>query len=338
MLRHEDNLLELVGAIHAAAADPDPTAWPTALARVGDAFGDAGVLMGDHRMPDTFIEVADAHLPPEIGGYIAANYGPRDSNPVPRVLSRLPIGMPLQPEMLMEPDEYERLDFYQEVLRPLGYRDFLFAVLRRDGARSVCMTLTRPTRFGPLGSGEQLLLGRLLPHLASAAVLHGRVARLLAAAEAPRRALELLDRAIILADAAGRVAYANPAAAKLLARRAGLAVERGGGLTGARSGDTDRLRRLIRAVAAAATGDGLEAGGVVALPRPRGRPYVVQVLPLTPGADLASVPHLALWPEVVLLVSDPDASPVPPADRLRQAYGLTRAEAALAARLVEGHS
>jgi DNA-binding CsgD family transcriptional regulator len=40
----------------------------------------------------------------------------------------------------------------------------------------------------------------------------------------------------------------------------------------------------------------------------------------------------------VLLVSDPEGKSVLPEERLRQAYGLTRAEAALTVRLVEGMS
>ena len=37
MLRNEDSLLDLVGSIHLAAADPDPAAWPGALERLCDA-------------------------------------------------------------------------------------------------------------------------------------------------------------------------------------------------------------------------------------------------------------------------------------------------------------
>lgn len=338
MLRDEDSLLNLVGAIHAAAADPDPMAWRDALARIGDAFGGVGVMVVDHRMPDTFIEIADAHLPPQIGGYIVANYGARDSNPVASAVPRLPLGVPLHTEMLMGRDEYERQGLYQDVLRPLGYRDFLFALLRRDSARFISMSLTRPMSFGPLGGAEELLLARLLPHIASAAFLHGRVAHLLAAAEAPRRALDLLDRAVILVDAAGRIAYANPAAARLLARRDGLAVDRAGALVGARPEETGRLRQLIAAAAASGAGRGLNGGSALPLPRPSGRPYVVQVLPLAPDADLGGVPHLAVRPAAALVVSDPDARPTPSARLLQQAYDLTPAEAELAARLVAGAS
>ena len=102
--------------------------------------------------------------------------------------------------------------------------------------------------------------------------------------------------------------------------------------------DTGRLRRAIAAAALAGAGRGLESGGTLALARPSGRPYVVQILPLPPEQSLPGVPHLAFRPEAALLVSDPESTVAIPEQRLRQAYGLTRAEAALAVRLVAGMS
>jgi DNA-binding CsgD family transcriptional regulator len=336
MLRHEDSLLDLVGAIHAAAADPDRSGWPRALGRLGDALSGSGVIVTDHVLPETIADLACAHVAPEVSDFIMGRLqGP--ANPLVSGLPFLPQRVVLAPDQLIGPDDYRRGDIYP-LLQSVGLQHLLAAVLDRSDGRAIALSLGRPAARGPFKAQETALLGWVLPHLAGAVLVRRRLGDLLAAAEAPRSVLKLLDRGVILVDAASRMAYANPAAAKVLARRDGLAVDRGGALMGARPGDTGRLRRLIRLAAAAGSGNGLLAGGVVALPRPQGRPYVVQVLPLAPETDLESVPHFAFRPAVVLLVSDPDTRPVLAEHRLQQAYGLTRAEAVLTARLVEGLS
>ena len=198
------------------------------------------------------------------------------------------------------------------------------------------MGLGRRTTEGPFTAAHLDLFGRVLPHLASAALVRRRLRALLAASEAPRAVLAALDRGVILVDAAARLVWANPAAERLLARRYGLSVDRTGALVATRPAETAVLRRLIAGAAAAGSGEVAEAGGALPLPRPSDRPLVVRVLPLAPGADLAGLPPLPRRPAAALLVSDPDEAEPPPEALLRQAYGLTRAEAALAARLAEG--
>lgn len=341
MLRHQDSLLDLVGAIHAAAADPDSSRWPQALARLGDALGGSGVIITDHVLPGTIADLACVRVAPEVPDYIMGRLqGP--ANPLVSGLPTLPQQVVLALDQVIAPDRLHRSPIYAplySLLQQLGLHHLLAAVLDRSDGRALALSLSRHAARGPFTAEETSLLGRVLPHLAGAALVRRRLAGLLAAAEAPRDALELLDRGVILLDAAGRMAHANAVAANVLARRDGLAVDRAGCLVGARSDDTARLRRLIRAAAVAGAGAGLEAGGVATLPRPQGRAYVVQVLPLAGATDLAaSVPYLACRPEAALLLADPDARPAPPEHRLRQAYGLTRAEAALAARLVDGLS
>src|SRR3954471_20772577 len=123
MLRHKDRLLDLVGAIHLAAADPDPAAWPGAIENLRDALGGAGVMVGKDQLP-------------------AAIVAPTD-------------------------------------------------------------------------------------------VRH-RTVDAVAATDAQRATLRLLDRGVILADAAARIAFAHPVAERLLARQDGLTLNRVGALVASR--------------------------------------------------------------------------------------------------------
>lgn len=224
-------------------------------------------------------------------------------------------------------------------LRSAGIRYATAAILDRSDGHAITMSVVRTAAQGPFEPEHSAFLARVLPHLAAAALIRRRLSTALAVAEAPRAALQTLDRGVILVDRVARMAFANTVAARILDRRDGLAVDRGGALVCLRPQETGRLRRLIAAAAAdAGAGRGLHAAEVLSLPRPSGRPYVTQILPLAPEADSGGVPCLAVRPAAVLVSSDPDAAQVPPERHLREAYGLTAAEASLALRLAEGMS
>jgi DNA-binding CsgD family transcriptional regulator len=340
MLRHEDDLLDLAGVIHLAAADPDPTAWPGALERLSDVLQRAGVLVVDHEQPETVHELIHVRLPPETPGYILGRARHGEVNPLVRALPFLPVGTLLTPDQSMGGTGFAQTAPDHEYMQPADFVPLGAAVLDRDGPCTISMAIARDTASPRLLSREAKLLERLLPHLAGAALVRRRLAVALAASEAPRALVGLLDRGVFLLDAAARLGWANPTAQHFLSRRDGLAVDRAGMVVAAKPGETSALRRLVATAAAAGAGVGLEAGGALSLSRPSGgRPWVVRVVPLAPEIGLAGMPRqLPRRPEAALLVGDPDEIRAPSGELLVQAYGLSRAEAALAARLVEGAS
>ena len=100
-------------------------------------------------------------------------------------------------------------------------------------------------------------------------------------------------------------------------------------------GETTPLRRLI-AMAVLGQGTGSPASGHVCLSRPSGKPpLVVTAIPLSAaGAAAAGLPPAAM---ALLLVTDPGLRAAPPAPALlRETFGLTRAEAEVAARATTG--
>jgi DNA-binding CsgD family transcriptional regulator len=258
-------------------------------------------------------------------------------NPLIAGLSMLPQGVLLSPDRIVDEVEVQYREFY-DIMRLVGIGHVLAGVLDRSAGYAVALSLTRSQASGPFTEAHEAMLGWVLPHLTAAALVRRRLAALLAEAMAPRCFLEALDRGVLLVDAASRIAHANAFAERLLARHDGLIASRDGRLVALRPDDTARLRRLIALAAAGGAGRKLHGGGAVSLPRRSGRPYVVQVLPLAPNADLGAVPHLMVHPAAALVVSDPDARPAPSARLLQEAYDLTPAEAALAARLAAGSS
>jgi DNA-binding CsgD family transcriptional regulator len=140
------------------------------------------------------------------------------------------------------------------------------------------------------------------------------------AAALPLATLDALEEGVAVYDTACRQVHANAALRRLAAAQDGFERHRCGAVLPAASA---ALRQLRLALAAAASGT--PAG--VAVPRAYGTPpFLVRCAP---------VPGHPGW--VVLRVADPEARyRPPPLSFLRGAFGLTEAEAAVAAALCAG--
>lgn len=138
----------------------------------------------------------------------------------------------------------------------------------------------------------------------------------------------------MLVDHDGRVTFANRAASDLVEMRDGLTLD-AGELRAARATDTARLRALIGGSIRTSNGDGVDAGGMLRIGRPSGRPpFLVLVCPLSrhhmlvPGASSRAI----------VFVTHYDQFQDPSVDALGKLWGLTPAEARLARLLARGRS
>ena len=226
----------------------------------------------------------------------------------------------------------ERTAFFTGWMRPNGIGDVLCLGLLPPGAGDHATIAVARPRWGPrFGPAESALLSRLAPHLRRAMEVQRRLA---AAAAAPpagplAEALDRLAAGIALSDAGGAVVWANRSAERLLRHGDGLSLDRGGVLRASAPGASEALRRLVRAAAGGAE-------GAIPVPRPSGRAALaLHAVPL-PGR--AGREGAAPRPSVLLLLSDPERAAPDAAlrHRLRGAYGLTEAEAAVAARAARG--
>jgi DNA-binding CsgD family transcriptional regulator/PAS domain-containing protein len=145
---------------------------------------------------------------------------------------------------------------------------------------------------------------------------------------------ELLDRnpvAVLLLDEQKRVVYANRAAETLHTGGDGIRLS-ANGIALLRRQDHERLQRLIAQVLAASASS-TDAGGAMRVSRPSGkRPYAILVTPISRRYFALST----VRPAVCIVVTDPDAQRSVPSYRLQAAFGLTDAEARLAALLAAG--
>jgi DNA-binding CsgD family transcriptional regulator/PAS domain-containing protein len=189
----------------------------------------------------------------------------------------------------------------------------------------------RPHSARAFEADDKRHLDMLLPHLSRAMLLQRRLQGLTQDNRLVLDALERLSVGMIAVDAQATLLFANPTAERLL--RAGLGLTCRQGCLGAADPTKDgELRRLIQQAGLASLGKPSEPGGVLALPRPGGRPLSLLVCPLRPHA-LTLGPST---PAALLIFGDPDAAPSTSTRALIELYGLTPAEAKLMTALVDG--
>jgi DNA-binding CsgD family transcriptional regulator len=342
MFAADDRLDVLVDRFYDAAVGV--CGWDAVLRDLTKAFGAAFAafgIVGPHapgRILHTGID------PVLVERYLLRHAG---RNELAQRTEHLPAGTVITDTGLMPKAEFRRTGFYLDCLQPLGLDSLMnLRAARHANGLAANLCLFRTAGQGDFGRADVATYERLAPHLCRAVALHLRVAE----AEGERRALvgtlETLPRAALLVDGAMRVLRTNQAGAALLAARDGLQTDRaeGGALRARKAEETVALRRLVAAAVAwpglnTGNGNGQAAEGAEHLclsrPPPSRPPLIVAVLPL--GA--AGACSMGLPPEaaVLLLVTDPAQRPdPPPLSLLREAFGLTRAEAEVAARAGQG--
>lgn len=207
--------------------------------------------------------------------------------------------------------------------------------------RMVGQTRPTPTVQAGVALHRTRKMGRYEPEdLERFALVHGHLQRALAIGirlgslgATERCTSALLDRhpaAILLLDEHKCIVYANRRAEAFRTAADGIQLSRRG-LVLARKQDNDKLQTLIAGVLSGAALPGV--GGVMRAPRRSGkRAYGILVAPIAgryPGLT-------AFRPAVCIIITDPETRTSLPSDRLRGAFGLTEAEAMLAALLATG--
>jgi DNA-binding CsgD family transcriptional regulator len=227
---------------------------------------------------------------------------------------------------LFQPDELDRLPFYADYLRPLGFRWFTGTTLAKAGDTSILISVERRARDEPFSSRELSSFSRALPHLRQAAklALHLGLTR----AEGTLDGLDLLSCGGVLLDWLGRTIRLNREAERHVGY--GLAVVHNHVQASHRDANA-ALQTLIASVLQVGPTHQRRALGPVVVPRPRGRPLIVHAAPLQGSSQ-----DIFGRAKAVLMIVDPDEHQEPVEPILRQAFGLTLAEARLASGLAAG--
>jgi DNA-binding NarL/FixJ family response regulator len=307
-----------------------PTLWTQVVADASQAY----------KAPYTMLNVSDRHgakvmlaAPPavkEVAEVMMARYNKLETNPSLAFAARAPQTAVVRGDQIVSDSDFERLEFYQDIMRPRDIWHGAIMIVHRDGAVLAGIAFRRARKEGPFGDGELAALRALAPHFNRALRLTLRLRELEARASALSEMTDHALVALVLTDAFGRIGEANSAARAILAEADGL-LTRDGVLRAARSEDCIRLSRLIQEAAGARL---MPMSGVMQVARPScRRPFALVVSPTRGSASPFCRSHA-----VSIAFADPERAPEPDPDLIARLYGFTAREAGVAALLLQGLS
>lgn len=340
-------MLELIEGLYAVATNPSGWAdWLSALR--GELSADAAALVfrfeprsGHHGC------VASGFSEDQVrGGAVDAMrtraVRPADADPClgaladdPRLFSQavnLGAGEVLVLSEILPEAQFIATRFHRECLQPRQLHHVVCATVDRAGDQITSLSLMRRAGEPRFTAAELDRLRQLHPHLQRVTRLQETIVAAQQQSKVAERVLECVRSGVILLDASGRVCGTNRRAAALLERGEGLVRERGRLLT-ENPHETPALRKLL---CGAIGSEAPRAGGVLAVSRAAPtHPLFVSVSPI--DSDEGPTGWLG-GPRVLVLLNDPEDLSALAEDDLCGLYGLTAAEARVAARVAAGET
>jgi DNA-binding CsgD family transcriptional regulator len=302
-----------------------PAQWPQALQLLAESLGAASCVFHAHDPAE-----APPRVPMSTGHERFDDLWVRNEQHAPdphpkRCVSFARAGHASIVEHQIVSDEERRtLPYYRETARPAD-REWLATSLFLVEGRSWCLPVYRGGSRGPFTSEDARYLAQVGPHVGK---LVGLAEKFAAFDEGAKLStLERVHCAALVIDGLGRVKHANRLAQELMGD--GVDIVRGRPIANDPASNR-RLRQLMSAALAADPTSNVSCAPTV-IDR-NGAPWLwVEAMPVTAlGSDLFSTGR------AVLLLTDLTAQPRPDTQILRVAFGLTAAEARLAAKLASG--
>jgi DNA-binding CsgD family transcriptional regulator len=259
----------------------------------------------------------------------ATYYGPR--SPLFHVYKHTPIGRTYTDADYTDYRRYRNSEIYNDFYAPLQAEHLLGVDLESQVDCSTYLVIRRGQDSGFFSRADAETLDRIAPHLSKALKLDRLVADGRDARATAEGLLHSIERAAVLADATGRITAMNARAERLLADKDGLTVTNGR----LRTGHVAQQRALDHLIAQADRSPGGEAADgnamLVLKRREKRTPLIVDIHPLPLGRGVQ-----AGNPVAILRLIDPEERTPIDVDTIIAMFGLTRAEAAIAATLCAG--
>jgi DNA-binding CsgD family transcriptional regulator len=321
-----DNLSDLVGSAYDAAFDPG--SWPIVLNRLADLLtASSGAAIVSYNAQTRRRGLLYPRSSPEYIRSFLEYWCPRC--PILHYGKNYPIARVMQPEMFLSREEYCSTEIFNEWFKPQHAEAMIGSKLLIEGPVSMFLALMRPFSSGDFEETEIQLFDALIPHLQRAVQLQLRLAGLEGPGEGSATILNRLPQGVLLVDAQSRVLFANSAAETLLRAHAGLL----SGQDGLRAESADETRRLRKTVSDCADPSD-EIGGTgrrLRISREDRAPLIVLVIPQRSRLGWVDV----VRPRAALFITDPEQTTAAHGRNLREDFGLTPAETALALEILK---
>jgi DNA-binding CsgD family transcriptional regulator len=322
-----DDLIAAISRIHAAGLDAEK--WPDALSLFTQLMGGHGASLEFLQRPSMQHRHMYSYGLPSVGPYLQ-HYAPM----CPRVpfSARHPAGTVQYDAQYMDDVAMDANPFYMEFLAPLDMRYFIGGVVASSPEEMVATGVQIAPKAGHPSPAKIKLMGLLLPHFQQAVDVMRRLGKLANDQQSFERALDWLADGVIMLAADGTVRYANAAAQEVARARDGIAIRRA--MMEFASGEvTLKFGTALAAITRLREAEATAASADFTVERASGAaPYSISLRPLPANLERPEV-TVAL-----MFIHDPQARGANAAGLLQQAFGLTRAEAAVAQALRSGSS
>jgi len=324
------HLIDFIGALYDATVDPQ--LWQSLAVKLAGLFrSESGmVLMAGTPNGSRFLGVTE-NLQGDFWRDYENYYYAQDewiAGGLKRP-GRALLGQDLAPE-----DWYRASAFMNEFCARAGIHYLVGAALPLQADRTAIVGIHRPRHETPFGPEDVRRLDILLPHLKRAAQLTIRLSDTGLDRQVALDGLERTHSATLVVDCQSRILFATRLGEMALRRGEGVRVV-GGRLAAADRNGSARLAFLVRTAAETASGVAVPAPcGGLAVERGEGRlPVTILVAPFRPKQAAFGAP----LPAALVFIRDPEMATLG-VEVLRDLFGLTRAQAAVAARMAEGES
>ncbi len=240
----QDHLLTLIDRIYEASLEPE--SWPELLKDLRDLVGGQGadyhlLRDGDHAFYAAFGISQDA-----IERYLRDYFAFSDRIKMATSMAEGRLTTDLD---FVGPETMSRNPYYQEFLKGVDTQHCILSAPFRQGAEQSIFAIHLPYGQGPPEARDFRPFAILMPHLRRAGQVQMRLATAAFVDGPLEQAIDRMAAGLLLLDRRGEVAAMNAAAARILARDAGLSVRRRRLTAGHRHQDWLLQRAVARATA-----------------------------------------------------------------------------------------
>jgi DNA-binding CsgD family transcriptional regulator/PAS domain-containing protein len=318
-------LVGLIDPFYEAAARPE--LWRNLLAELSAAFGAAGATLCVGPISRNTPKIWSPSLDEAIDIGLRTGWLPNRNIRVPRQFKAFGQGRDVVTDsMVFSPWELDHLPFNAEYIASVKARSFASMKLAGEADSTVILEIERLVGMAPFSAREIEALRLLVPHARQAAELALRLAAV--QMDGLIDAVSTFNCGALLLGSRGQVLTLNRHAEAMLGPEIFV---RSAKLTASnRDCDAD-LQRLIGTVTCRSPGHEAKPVAAIRIPRLGAGDLLVHAAPLVRSAS-----ELFERASAIVMIDDLGAQSTPTARLLRRFFGLTGAEAAIAAAIASG--
>jgi len=324
-------IFEVIGSLYENAQKTSNEAWTNVYKQMAELFssGPGGLTIYNTR--DNQFQAVMGTLDPKL---LAENLGFFQSIPFRDRLNEMKVGDRFSRRDVISDEALKKTDIYRNLLTKAGMFHIEYFVFTKRGGIHGGISFSRPESERNFGADERAAMESIMPHLERAFQLYLQLHDTRRENRMMAEAFNRIPQSVMIVDSDQRVVFANHGAQEILELKDGLDIDSNGRLRATTAADARELRSTLESVIAASSGDvTAENSGVVQVSRPSGRraievvaaPFVEENPGGLPGRQMA-----------ILFLSNQQQKLQNIDTMLRRMYGLTPAEARVAAMLTDG--